>query len=410
MSTDEPRIYLPLLLVAVLAGCGGDGSGAAPPSTPTNYSVAGEVNGLSGTLVLQNNAGDDLSLSANGAFSFPILVPHGSTFRVTIATDPAFQRCGVTNGQGPISSNVSDVTVACADSVLVSTFASTPTPSGGAFDASGNLWVTDAMNNIVRSISPSGVVNIVTASIPGPAGVSNVSGQMFVAATGDNRIYRVEPNGTLHVFAGSGASASTNGVGVAASFNRPFGLASDAAGNLYVSEVQGNFIRKVSVGGLVTTLAGNGVAGFSDGLDSTASFNQPSGLAVDSGGNVLVADLLNNRIRTISQNGLVSTLAGSGAAGSANGSRHAASFNGPHDLDVGSDGAVYVADEGGNTIRRILPNGDVSTLAGTGAPGSTDGAGNVSSFNQPSGVVIDALDRIYVMDWGSNAVRQIVRN
>ena len=204
---------------------------------------------------------------------------------------------------------------------------------------------------------------------------------------------------TVITFAGSGSQGSVNGFGNSASFNVPLGIAADAAGNIYVADLGTNLIRKINSNGLVTTLAGSGADGSANGTGTGASFSSPNGVAVDAAGNIYVADYGNNLIRKINPDGVVTTLAGSGAAGSANGTGTAASFFSPAGVAVDGAGNVYVADYGNNLIRKIDPNKVVTTLAG-----ATKGAGY---FNGPTGVTADAAGNVYVADFGNDRIAQV---
>ena len=161
----------------------------------------------------------------------------------------------------------------------------------------------------------------------------------------------------------------------------------DSAGNVYVADSANNTIRKVTPAGVVTTLAGlAGSCGSADGTGSAARFYCPAGVAVDSAGNVYVADMHNNTIRKVTPAGVVTTLAGlAGSPGSADGTGSAARFNDPYGVAVDSAGNVYVADTGNNTIRKVTPGGVVTTLAGlAGSAGSADGTGSAARFDYPS--------------------------
>jgi hypothetical protein len=158
-------------------------------------------------------------------------------------------------------------------------------------------------------------------------------------------------------------------------------------------------------------LAGiTGVTGSADGPGASATFNQPFGLAIDAGGNLLVADRFNNKIRRITPDSTVSTLAGSGSKGAADGPGTSATFTNPQAIAVGASGRVYVADTGSQKIRVIAPDGNVSTLAGSGSIGGTDGAVGSATFNTPSGVAVDGGGNVYAADTKNNTIRKIARD
>ena len=223
---------------------------------------------------------------------------------------------------------------------------------------------------------------------------------------------------TVTTLAGqAGVAGSADGAGSAATFRSLLGVAADSAGNIYVADTDNHVIRKVTSAGVVTTIAGQaGVAGSADGVGAAATFRQPSGLAVDSDGTIYVADTLNHAIRAISPAGVVTTLAGrSGTPGDADGTGADARFYAPEsvalDVDEGG-GALYVADTNNHTIRRILlATGEVTTVAGgAGVAGSTDGAGTAARFRFPSGIAVGANGRVYVADTGNDTIRALAAN
>ena len=199
------------------------------------------------------------------------------------------------------------------------------------------------------------------------------AGNVYVADYGNSKIRKITPAGVVAAFAGSGAQGDADGTASAASFNYPESVAVDSAGNVYVADYGNDEIRKITRAGVVTTFAGSGAPGDADGTGSAASFNGPEGIAVDSAGNVYVADYGNNKIRKITPAGVVTTLAGSGAQGDAGGTGSAASFDGPEGVAVDSADNVYVGDEFNNDIRKITSAGVVTTFAGSGAQGGADG-------------------------------------
>ena len=246
------------------------------------------------------------------------------------------------------------------------------------------------------------------AGFSNPRGVAVDSfGKVYVADYGNNMIRKISPTGDVTTLAGSITAGPANGNGAAAQFNGPKGVAVDSSGTVYVADTYNHLIRKISPTGDVTTLAGSGTAGPANGNGAAAQFNTPYGVAVDSSGTVYVADNFNNMIRKISPTGDVTTLAGSVTAGSADGNGAAAQFNNPKGIAVDSSGTVYVTDTYNYLIRKISPTGDVTTLAGNGAPGSTNGIGNAAQFSTSFGVVVNSSGTVYIADYGNHLIRKI---
>ena len=241
----------------------------------------------------------------------------------------------------------------------------------------------------------------------GSSGIAvDAAGNVYVADDDNHRIRKITPAGVVSTFAGSGVPGFADGTGIEAQFNSPLGVAVDGAGNVYVADGDNNRIRKITAAGLVSTLAGSGVDGFADGMGAVARFGDTYGLAVDGAGNVFVADTYNNRIRKITPEGLVTTLAGS-AEGYSDGTGAAAKFFRPFCLAIDSEGTVFVADTGNNLIRKITILGVVTTLAGS-TQGFAEGAGTEAKFNNPCGMYVDASGTIFVADMWNNRIREIM--
>lgn len=289
-------------------------------------------------------------------------------------------------------------------------------------DAAGNIYVADASNNFrVRKITPAGVVTTVAGNgVSGYADGTGTSasfsmllgiaidgnGNIYLADLGNSRIRKVTPASEVSTIAGTGVFGYADGPAATSAFNLPMGVAVDNAGNVYVADAGNNRIRKIS-GGVVTTVAGDGVAGFADGPAATARFNNPMKIKVDVNGNIIVLDQNNNRIRKISPGGTVTTIAGSGVAGFADGPAATAQFNAPAGLAIDQAGNIYVGDQANQRIRKIATDGTVSTIAGTGTAGFQDGNTSVAKFNWPNGLDITSTGIIYVADNQNFRIRKI---
>lgn len=296
-------------------------------------------------------------------------------------------------------------------------------PDDVAIDAAGNVYVADYGNNRIQKITAAGVVTTFAgsgnigainatgtlASFSGPSGVAvDASGNVYVADAGNNLIRKISPGGVVSTLAGTIVATDTsNTVTAEPLFSAPSGVAVDAAGNVFVADAGNNAIRVVSPSGSVRTLAGNPNAGYADGTGGNARFNNPTGVALDASGNVYVADLLNNMIRKITPAGLVTTLAGNGNIGSQNGAAATATFYFPSSLAMDDSGNLLIADGVNNLIRKIAPDGSVSTVAGNGVAGFLNGLGTAASFNDPAGIATDASGNAYVADANNNMVRKI---
>ncbi len=198
-----------------------------------------------------------------------------------------------------------------------------------------------------------------------------------------------------------------DGPGDTAQFNEPVGIVVAPDRTLFVTDSKNHRIRAISVDGEVRTHSGLGVAGFTDGVGIAARFNLPWGLALDERGTLYLADRGNHRIRTVAPDGRAGTLAGTGAPGFNDGSGEVAQFDGPRGLALSPTGLLYLTDTGSNRVRRLTPDGTVSTLAGAQGDGYLDGVGTAARFSSPRGLAIDAAGQIYVADFGNHRIRQI---
>ena len=246
----------------------------------------------------------------------------------------------------------------------------------------------------------------------GPLVVAGVALGLAFAYYAWQRNERVDPSGSVDrswvtVVAGDGVADVRDGPPRLARFSDPFGVAVAPDGSIYVADAgRAQRVRRIAPDGTVATVAG-GEPGYRDGPASTAQFDAPSGLAVDAGGGVLVADSGNNAIRRIAPDGSVTTVAGDGIPGYRDGPAREARFRGPTGIAVGARGRIIVADTYNDRIRAIDPDGTVSTIAGSGTPDLIDGPAAASAFHTPSGVAVDPALNIFVADSGNVAIRKI---
>jgi hypothetical protein len=385
------KLVLSSLLGLSLSGCGGGGgdSTTTAPGPGTgggtgagSFSVSGSLSGLGLDKLVLALGAETVTLTAHAtAWTFPTKVATGAAFNVTVSTPAPWHACTVANGSGTMDkADLNVTTVSCAVAGTASTLAGGDVIAGYvdatgaaakfgqlrgvAVDSAENVYVSDYSNNVIRKITPAGVVS---------------------------------------TFAGNGLHGTVDGAATVARFNGPDGLAMDGAGNLYVADGTSSAIRKISPAGVVSTLS---LQTFGPGANDR--FANPAGLAVDAAGNVYVADYGVHTIRKITPAGAVSTLAGTGAMGSKDGAGNVATFSSPIGVTVNAAGDVYVAELAG-AIRKIAPDGVVSTVAGTDGPGVglVNGAGATAKFFQPVAVVADARGNVYVADSSNSTVRAI---
>jgi sugar lactone lactonase YvrE len=310
--------------------------------------------------------------------------------------------------------------------------ASLSDPFGVAVDAIGNLYIADTSNHRIRKVDTSGIIATVagngieghsgdggpatSASLNTPIGVAvDTARNLYIADAFNNRIRKVNAAGVITTVAGNGDAGFSGDHAAAtnASLSAPFGVAVDKAGNLYIADTSNHRVRKVDTSGTITTVAGNGTESFSGdgGAATRASLNFPTGVTMDRAGDLFITDQSNHRIRKVNAAGVITTVAGNGDAGFSG--DHAAATNASLDLPIGtavdSTGNLYIADTSNHRIRRVSTDGMVTTVAGNGIGGfSGDGStASRATLNSPSGVAVDVAGNLYIADSSNNRIRKL---
>jgi sugar lactone lactonase YvrE len=384
-------------------------------------------------------------IAADGTVSAVAGIPGGTGYVDGPSSTAQFNRpVGVAlNASGTIFvSDQANHVIRAVTGAVVSTFAGMGGVYGGAdgtgsnarfynpanlsIDSQGNLYVPEG-SHVIRKVSPSAVVTTLagvansagstdgtsatSARFNQPAGVEvDGTGAVFVADSQNHEVRKVLPSGVVTTVAGNPwVGGVVDGAGVAASFYFPYGIARSASGDLYVADGSGHTIRRIDSSGMVTTFAGAAYqCGSVDGAGTDARFCNPYGMAVDASGNVFVADYSNHTIRKISPQRQVTTYAGSaGQAGSTDGVGGSARFNNPVDLTIDGSGNLLVSDMSNCKVRAIDQSRAVTTFAGTGVCGFANGARLSAQFNGPMGITIDDAGSIYVADYSNHVIRQI---
>ncbi|RZM29112.1 MAG: T9SS type B sorting domain-containing protein [Pedobacter sp.] len=287
-------------------------------------------------------------------------------------------------------------------------------PGGLAVDADGNVYVADRLNNAIRKITPAGLVTTFSntgLSHPWGIKIHPQSGDIYVSNDLDNRIVKFTPAGVFSVFAGNGTAGSTNGAGAMASFRTPHDLLFDKDGNLYVADSGNKLVRKITPAGIVSTIAGSGATGRTDGDGAFASFDTPVGLTLDLAGNIVIGDFSNNLIRKMTPAGKVSSYAGNFAGGYRDGPIAIALFDDPSHMTTDYQGNVYISDSRNDRIRKVTPEGMVSTAVGSLTAGSNkgDGVGDPlqAKLNTPVGLAYDKFANLYITDEYNHKIKKL---
>ncbi len=301
-----------------------------------------------------------------------------------------------------------------------------------AVDLAGNSYIAARLNHRVRKVNPEGIMttaagsgtqgfsgdgdSAIGASLSEPLGVAiDAASNLYISDHGNRRVRKVSPQGIITTFAGGGGALGDGGPATSARLS-PYGLGVDAAGNVYIADLVNQRIRRVSPGGTITTVAGNGVPGFSGdgGPAASASLRLAfrSAVAVDAAGNVYISDRDNQRIRKVSRDGIITTFAGTGVAGFSGdgGAASNATLRNPQGLALDAGGNLYISDSGNHRVRKISAAGTISTVAGAGVAGFSGDGGLATNalLNEPSGVAVDAAGNLFIAERGNDRIRKVV--
>ncbi len=362
---------------------------------------------------------------ANGWIGYPswVTVTAGQTTNVSL---PASSTTGSIIGNDPRTySTLAGAPTNYGSADGVGSAARFYRPWSIAVDVNSNVFVADSWNGLIRKISPLGEVTTIAgkqgvsgfadgqgtnAIFNNPTGIAvDTASNLYVADFQNAVIRKITPDGTVSTYAGSaGINDSVDATGSAARFYNPCGVAVDTNGNVYVADSVNQTIRKIAPTRAVATLAGYPRSyGSADGTGSAARFHNPEDVAVDGSGNVYVADNVKQTIRKVTSAGVVTTLAGyPGSGGAADGTGNAARFQNVSGVAVDLEGNILVADTGNHAIRKVTQAGVVTTLAGrSGNPGTADGVGNLVRFNSPSDVAVGPSGNVYVDDSMNHTIR-----
>lgn len=392
--------------------------------TAVTSKIGGSMAGLAAgqEVVLSNNAGERLTVTANGSFQFAELAAFGSSYAVAIVTQPATQVCAVSDGAGRnVMADVTSVRVTCAGR----SYSVGGAVVGLSSTTTSNLTLANNGQDVIR-IGAAGVFMFPT---PLPSGASysitvtgQPQGQTCIVMGGAGKVEQADVRSISvqctagawrsRLLAGSGVGRTTDGVGSSAELWAPSGSVVLPSGAMLVAEISGSVLRRVQLStGQVSTYAGSLLPGYLDSsVSRAASFRAPHGIAVDRNGHVFIADAGNHVIRRIDAfTGAVSTWAGTGQSGAQDGPGTSARFNSPQGIAVDPSGFIYVADTGNHAIRRISPDQVVTTVVGAlGMPGLAGGVGADARFMGPAGLVLDASGRVFVSDSLNGAIRMII--
>jgi Concanavalin A-like lectin/glucanases superfamily/FG-GAP-like repeat/HYDIN/CFA65/VesB-like, Ig-like domain/Abnormal spindle-like microcephaly-assoc'd, ASPM-SPD-2-Hydin/FIMAH domain/NHL repeat len=348
-------------------------------------------------------------------------------------SDTSNQRIRRVDTSGNISTVAGNGTYGYGGDGGVATDASLRDPFGVAVDITGNVYIADTDNERIRKVDTAGKISTVAgngsvgfngdgglatnANLHSPLGVAmDAAGNLYIADTGNGSIRKVSANGNISTVAGisgTGGFSGDGGPATSAMLGIPSGIGVDSDGNLYIADSNNGRIRKVDTSGTIATVAGDGIGGFvGDGGPATiASLMYPRGVALDSARNLYIADTNNNRIRKVDTSGNISTVAGNGSFGYSGdgGLATSAGLYNPFDVSVDGSGNLYIADTNNNRIRKVDASGNISTVAGNGTAGYSGdgGAATSASLASPYGVAVDGAGDLYIADAGNSRIRKV---
>ena len=306
--------------------------------------------------------------------------------------------------------------------------ASFANPVSLAVDSNENVYVADSRNNQIRKIGADGEVSTIAGTIKAgnadgkgqaasffyPCAITvDGKGNLYVADTENSLIRKITPDGMVTTIAGALTPGNREHPQDSTRLDNPRGILIDHQGNLIVTDWAKDIIRKITPDGKMTTIAGTGEPGAQDGIGRAASFYLPEGIAMDSKGNLFIADTYNNMIRKMDPQGNVTTFAGKPAPkgkrnrGKKDGKGPAASFSHPSGIGIDNNDIIYVGDDDNHKIRRITPDGMVTTIAGTGHRGADNGIATKASFYRPTGLAVDKKGNVFIADFQNNMVRKL---
>ncbi|HYV92981.1 MAG TPA: T9SS type A sorting domain-containing protein [Chitinophagales bacterium] len=300
------------------------------------------------------------------------------------------------------------------------------------FDGAGNMYIAEPGNQRIRKVDTLGIITTIAgngiggfsgdggaataAELNYPQGIGvDFAGNVYFADALNHRIRKISTAGIITTVAGTGVQGYTGDGSLAtlAEINTPNDVTVDTAGNIFISDEDNEVIRKVDTAGIITTIAGNGIPGYNGdgGQAINAQLNSPKRITVDPAGNLYIADAANSRIRKVAINGIITTIAGNGTAGnnSDGGLATAAELTYPAEIVLDVLGDLYIDDQNANTIRKVNTAGIITTIAGNGTAGYSGDGGTATAAElyYPTGIALDASGNIYIADWNNNRVRKV---